>query len=98
MFCILALIVDRLDRWLVQLPNRISKKANCDAWATACPAPENAIAGSNLMKNALIVKEIYETHRKATEVEIKICEESYKVSLAFNIVTLNFWFGYAVSF
>lgn len=94
MFCILALIFDRFTGSFFQLPNQVSKKVKCDAWATACPAPVHP--GDNLMKNALIVKEIYDKNRKAAEVEMKICEEPYKVALAFDTTKLNFRFGYAV--
>lgn len=50
------------------------------------------------MKNALVVKEIYDQGDKLADVKIKICDEPYKVALAFDITKMNFRIGYAVSF
>ncbi|XP_065225196.1 uncharacterized protein LOC135848998 [Planococcus citri] len=90
-----ALIFDRYNSALFELPNPVPKKARgTGAWATACPAPQSA--AGNLMKNALIVQQINEEGDQLSEVKINICKESYKPSLVFDPEHVNFHFGYAI--
>ncbi|XP_065213762.1 uncharacterized protein LOC135840931 [Planococcus citri] len=68
--------------------------------ATACPAKSTEERTfddiGSIGKNSLFVREIYAKDHRADEVDHKICEDSYKLSLIYNANLDQFEFGFEI--